>query len=262
MLRLDNVSVTFNANTVNERKALKNINLKLDSGDFVTVIGSNGSGKSTLMNAVCGSCKIDSGRIFIGDKNITYAKEHKRARLIGRLFQDPLKGTAPNMTIEENLGLAYSRGKKRSLSIGISKKDLKLFREKLAELDIGLEDRMKTPVGLLSGGQRQALTLLMATIVTPKLLLLDEHTAALDPVTADKVMSITEKIVKENNITTLMITHNVSNALEYGNKTLVLSQGNILAYIEGDERANMSISKIMEIYAASSGDNLTDKMLL
>lgn len=262
MLRLDNVSVTFNANTVNERKALKNINLKLDSGDFVTVIGSNGSGKSTLMNAVCGSCKIDSGRIFIGDKNITYAKEHKRAKLIGRLFQDPLKGTAPNMTIEENLGLAYSRGKKRSLSIGISKKDLKLFREKLAELDIGLEDRMKTPVGLLSGGQRQALTLLMATIVTPKLLLLDEHTAALDPVTADKVMSITEKIVKENNITTLMITHNVSNALEYGNKTLVLSQGNILAYIEGDERANMSISKIMEIYAASSGDNLTDKMLL
>lgn len=262
MLRLDNVSVTFNANTVNERKALKNINLKLNSGDFVTVIGSNGSGKSTLMNAVCGSCKIDSGRIFIGDKNITYAKEHKRARLIGRLFQDPLKGTAPNMTIEENLGLAYSRGKKRSLSIGISKKDLKLFREKLAELDIGLEDRMKTPVGLLSGGQRQALTLLMATIVTPKLLLLDEHTAALDPVTADKVMSITEKIVKENNITTLMITHNVSNALEYGNKTLVLSQGNILAYIEGDERANMSISKIMEIYAASSGDNLTDKMLL
>lgn len=262
MLRLDNVSVTFNANTVNERKALKNINLKLDSGDFVTVIGSNGSGKSTLMNAVCGSCKIDNGRIFIGDKNITYEKEHKRARLIGRLFQDPLKGTAPNMTIEENLGLAYSRGKKRSLSIGISKKDLKLFREKLAELDIGLEDRMKTPVGLLSGGQRQALTLLMATIVTPKLLLLDEHTAALDPVTADKVMSITEKIVKENNITTLMITHNVSNALEYGNKTLVLSQGNILAYIEGDERANMSISKIMEIYAASSGDNLTDKMLL
>ncbi len=261
MLRLENLSVTFNANTVNERKALKNINLKLDSGDFVTVIGSNGSGKSTLMNAVCGSCNIDSGKIFVGGKNITYAKEHRRARYIGRLFQDPLKGTAPNMTIEENLGLAYSRGKKRSLSIGISNRDLKLFREKLAELDIGLEDRMKTPVGLLSGGQRQALTLLMATIVTPKLLLLDEHTAALDPVTADKVMSITEKIVKDNNITTLMITHNVSNALEYGNKTLVLSQGNILAYIEGEERANMSLSKIMELYADSSGDTLTDKML-
>ena len=261
MLRLENVSVTFNANTVNERKALKNINLKLDSGDFVTVIGSNGSGKSTLMNAVCGSCNIDSGKIFVGGKNITYAKEYRRARYIGRLFQDPLKGTAPNMTIEENLGLAYSRGKKRSLSIGISNKDLKLFRDKLAELDIGLEDRMKTPVGLLSGGQRQALTLLMATIVTPQLLLLDEHTAALDPVTADKVMSITEKIVKDNNITTLMITHNVSNALEYGNKTLVLSQGNILAYIEGEERANMSLSKIMELYADSSGDTLTDKML-
>lgn len=262
MLRLENVSVTFNANTVNERKALKNINLKLDSGDFVTVIGSNGSGKSTLMNAICGSCSIDSGRIFIGDKNITYAKEHKRARIIGRLFQDPLKGTAPNMTIEDNLGLAYSRGKKRSLSIGISKKDLNMFREKLSTLDLGLEDRMKTPVGLLSGGQRQALTLLMATIVTPKLLLLDEHTAALDPVTADKVMSITKKIVEENNITTLMITHNVSNALEYGNKTLVLSQGNILAYIGGDERTNMSLSKIMELYADSSGDALTDKMLL
>lgn len=261
MLRLENVSVTFNENTVNERKALKNINLKLDSGDFVTVIGSNGSGKSTLMNAVCGSCKIDSGKIFLDNKNITYAKEYRRARIIGRLFQDPLKGTAPNMTIEENLGLAYSRGKKRSLSIGISKKDLSLFREKLSTLDIGLEDRMKTPVGLLSGGQRQALTLLMATIVTPKLLLLDEHTAALDPVTADKVMAITKKIVEQNKITTLMITHNVSNALEYGNKTLVLSQGNILAYIEGDERANMSLSKIMELYADSSGDALTDKML-
>ncbi len=261
MLRLENVSVTFNANTVNERKALKNISLKLDSGDFVTVIGSNGSGKSTLMNAVCGSCNIDSGQIFVGDRNITYAKEHKRARYIGRLFQDPLKGTAPNMTIEENLGLAYSRGKKRSLSIGISKKDLIVFRDKLAELDIGLEDRMKTPVGLLSGGQRQALTLLMATIVTPQLLLLDEHTAALDPVTADKVMSITEKIVKESKITTLMITHNVSNALEYGNKTLVLSQGSILAYIQGNDRDNMSISKIMEIYADSSKDALTDKML-
>lgn len=261
MLRLENVSVTFNANTVNERKALKNINLNLDNGDFVTVIGSNGSGKSTLMNAVCGSCNIDSGKIFIGKKNITYEKEHKRARLIGRLFQDPLKGTAPNMTIEENLGLAYSRGKKRSLSIGISKKDLKLFREKLSMLDIGLEDRMKTPVGLLSGGQRQALTLLMATIVTPKLLLLDEHTAALDPVTAEKVISITERIVRDNNITTLMITHNVSNALEYGNKTLVLSQGNILAYISGEERRNMTLDKIMEIYADSTGDTPTDKML-
>ncbi len=261
MLRLENISVTFNANTVNERKALKNINLKLDSGDFVTVIGSNGSGKSTLMNAVCGSCKIDDGSIFLGDKNITYQKEYKRARMIGRLFQDPLKGTAPNMTIEENLGLAYSRGKKRSLAVGISKKDLKLFREKLSELEIGLENRMKTPVGLLSGGQRQALTLLMATIVTPKLLLLDEHTAALDPVTADKVMWITQKIVRENSITTLMITHNVSNALEYGNKTLVLSQGEILAYIQGEERKNMTIPKIMEIYADSSGDSLTDKML-
>ena len=214
MLKLENINITFNKNTANERKALQHIDLDVADGDFVTVIGSNGAGKSTLMNVISGSYEADTGKIFLDGKNITHLKEHQRARTIGRLFQDPLRGTAPNMTIEENLGLAYSRGKRRSLTIGIRKKDVSVFRERLKELDLGLEDRMKMPVGLLSGGQRQALTLLMATIVTPKLLLLDEHTAALDPKTAEKVMRITDKIVKENALTTLMITHNISNAIE------------------------------------------------
>lgn len=262
MLKLENVNITFNANTVNERKALQNVNLNVESGDFVTVIGSNGAGKSTLMNAISGSYEIDSGRIFIDGKNITNLKEHKRAKFIGRLFQDPLRGTAPNMTIEENLGLAYSRGKRRSLALGIKKKDLNIFREKLSELDLGLEDRMKTPVGLLSGGQRQALTLLMATIVTPKLLLLDEHTAALDPKTAEKVMEITDKIIKENNLTTLMITHNIPNALYYGNKTIVMSQGKMLLSIQGEERKNMTVEKLMKLYSDNADDVMSDKMIL
>lgn len=262
MLRLENVNITFNKNTANERKALQHINLDVKDGDFVTVIGSNGAGKSTLMNAVSGSYETDSGRIYLSDKEITHLKEHQRAKFIGRLFQDPLRGTAPNMTIEENLGLAYSRGKRRSLTIGIRKKDVEFFREKLRELDLGLEDRMKTPVGLLSGGQRQALTLLMATIVTPKLLLLDEHTAALDPKTAEKVMAITDKIVKENNITTLMITHNISNAIEYGNKTVVMSQGKLLLTIEGEQRANMTVEKLMKLYSDTAEDQLSDKMIL
>lgn len=262
MLRLENVNITFNKNTANERKALQHINLDVKDGDFVTVIGSNGAGKSTLMNAVSGSYETDSGRIYLADKEITHLKEHQRAKFIGRLFQDPLRGTAPNMTIEENLGLAYSRGKRRSLTIGIRKKDVEFFREKLRELDLGLEDRMKTPVGLLSGGQRQALTLLMATIVTPKLLLLDEHTAALDPKTAEKVMAITDKIVKENNITTLMITHNISNAIEYGNKTIVMSQGKLLLTIEGEQRANMTVEKLMKLYSDTAEDQLSDKMIL
>lgn len=262
MLRLENVSITFNKNTANERKALQHINLDINDGDFVTVIGSNGAGKSTLMNAVSGSYETDSGRIFLEDKEITRLKEHQRAKFIGRLFQDPLRGTAPNMTIEENLGLAYSRGKRRSLTLGIRSKDVDFFREKLKELDLGLEDRMKTPVGLLSGGQRQALTLLMATIVTPKLLLLDEHTAALDPKTADKVMKITDRIVKENNITTLMITHNISNAIEYGNKTIVMSQGKLLLTIEGEQRKNMTLEKLMKLYSDTAEDSLSDKMIL
>ncbi|MGN1134084.1 MAG: ABC transporter ATP-binding protein [Oscillospiraceae bacterium] len=261
MLKLSDVSITFNANTVNERKALQHINLELKKGDFVTVIGSNGAGKTTLLNAVSGAYEIDEGNIFIDGKNVTKLKEHKRAKYIGRLFQDPLKGTAPNMTIEENLGLAYSRGKRRSLTPGICRKDIKLFKERLKDLDLGLEDRLQTPVGLLSGGQRQALTLLMATIVTPKLLLLDEHTAALDPKTAGKVMKLTDTIIKNDNITTLMITHNISNALEYGNKTLVMSQGKVLMVIEGEERKNMTVEKLMKMYSDNTHDVMTDKML-
>lgn len=262
MLKLENVCITFNANTVNERKALQNINLNIENGDFITVIGSNGAGKSTLMNAISGTYRIDQGKIFLDDKNITNLKEHQRAKIVGRLFQDPLRGTAPNMTIEENLGLAYSRGKRRSLFPGIRKKDVSYFKEKLAELDLGLEERMKTPVGLLSGGQRQALTLLMATIVTPKLLLLDEHTAALDPKTADKVMGLTDRIIKKDNITTLMITHNIPNALKYGNKTLVMSQGKVILVLEGEERKNMTVEKLMKLYSDNADDVMSDKMLL
>lgn len=262
MLELKNVGISFNKGTVNERKALSDFSLKIDKGDFVTVIGSNGAGKSTLMNVICGTYPVDKGHIFLDDKEVTKLKEHQRAKYIGRLFQDPLKGTAPNMTIEENLGLAYGRGKKRTLAFGISSKDIALFREKLADLGLGLEDRMKTPVGLLSGGQRQALTLMMATIVTPKLLLLDEHTAALDPKTAEVVMGITDKIIKEHNITTLMITHNIQNALEFGNRTVVLSQGTLLMDIKGDERKDMTTEKLMKLYSANTNDVMSDKMLL
>ncbi|NLL93202.1 MAG: ATP-binding cassette domain-containing protein [Clostridiales bacterium] len=262
MLKLNDVNITFNKGTVNERKALCEMNLHINKGDFVTVIGSNGAGKSTLMNAVCGSYEVDSGHILLAGKDVTRLREHQRAKYIGRLFQDPLKGTAPNMTIEENLGLAYGRGKKRTLAFGISKRDINVFREKLASLGLGLEDRMKTPVGLLSGGQRQALTLMMATIVTPSLLLLDEHTAALDPKTAGKVLEITNRIVKENNITTLMITHNIQNALEYGNRTLVLSQGKLLMDIEGERRENMTTEDLMKLYADSTDDVMSDKMIL
>lgn len=261
MLGITHASITFNKGTVNERTALSDFSYHMDKGDFVTVIGSNGAGKSTLMNIISGSYTLDKGRIVLDGNDITALKEYQRAKYIGRLFQDPLRGTAPSMTIEENLGLAYSRGKKRSLSIGINKKDTEMFREKLAELDLGLEDRMKTPVGMLSGGQRQSITLLMATIVTPKLLLLDEHTAALDPVTADKVMKITQKIVSENSITTLMITHNIDNALSYGNKTILLSGGKLILSLEGKERKEMTLEKLLELYS-SHNETLSDSMIL
>lgn len=262
MLELENVSITFHKNTVNERKALDAVSLKLEQGDFVTVIGSNGAGKSTLLNAISGAYEIDSGEILLDGTKIGYMKEYKRANQIGRLFQDPLKGTAPNMTIEENLGLAYLRGKRRGIASGIKKEDAAFFRETLRKLNLGLEERMKTPVKLLSGGQRQALTLLMATIVTPKLLLLDEHTAALDPKTARQVMQITDDIVKENHITTLMVTHNIKDALAYGNKTLVMSQGKVVLLLSGEERASMTMEKLMELYSTTANDSFTDKMVL
>lgn len=261
MLELQNVSITFYKGTVNERKSLQNIDLKLEKGDFVTVIGSNGAGKSTLLNAISGSYEIDSGKILLDGEDISRKKEFKRAAKIGRLFQDPLKGTAPDMTIEENLGLAYLRGKRRGIASGIKKSDGQFFKNTLESLGLGLEERLKTPVKLLSGGQRQALTLLMATIVTPQLLLLDEHTAALDPQTARQVMKITDDIIRENRITTLMVTHNIKDALAYGNKTIVMSQGKIILILSGEERKAMTLEKLLALYS-SAGDSFTDKMIL
>ena len=224
MLEIKDLNVIFNKDTVNEKHALCDLSLKLEDGDFVTVIGSNGAGKSTLLNSIAGNIDVDSGRIYNNGRDITYEKEYKRARYIGRLYQDPLKGTAPHMTIEENLGLAFSRGKRMRLGFGVRKSDRVYFKEVCKKLGLGLETRLTSEVGLLSGGQRQALTLLMATLETPELLLLDEHTAALDPKTSHQIMEITREIVEKNHITTLMITHNIPNALEYGNKTLVMNR--------------------------------------
>ena len=248
MLDLNDVCVTFYPNTSNERIALDHLSFQIDDGDFISVLGTNGAGKSTLLNAISGTLECDAGEIILDGQDITYAPEYKRARVIGRLFQDPMKGTAPHMTIEENLGLAYSRGKRTTLSKAIKKGDRKFFLEQLASLGLGLEERITTNVGLLSGGQRQALTLLMATIVTPKLLLLDEHTAALDPKTAKQVMDITERMVKEHHITTLMITHNMKQALEYGNKTIILNEGKIVKVLEGEERRQTSVDDLLNMY--------------
>ena len=248
MLDLNDVSVTFHAGTVNERKALDHVSLHLDRGEFVCVLGTNGAGKSTLLNAVSGTLSADSGTITLDGMDLTRQPEHKRARYIGRLFQDPMKGTAPDMSIVENLGLAYSRGKRMTLSRAIQKKDRQLFHDRLSQLGLGLEDRMNQPVGLLSGGQRQALTLLMATIVTPKLLLLDEHTAALDPNTAAQVLKLTDQIIHENQITTLMITHNLRQALEYGTKTLIMNEGKIVRVLEGEEKKQTSVEELLQMY--------------
>ena len=230
MLELKSISKTFNPGTVNEKLAIDKVSLNLADGDFATIVGSNGAGKSTMFNAITGNFYVDEGRIILDGEDITYKKEHVRSKEIGHLFQDPLKGTAPNMTIEENLAIAYLRASKSKGAIfsRISKAEKKMFREHLAQLEMGLEDRMKNPVGLLSGGQRQALTLLMATIVTPKLLLLDEHTAALDPATAEKVLKLTKEVIEERKITCLMVTHNMHQALQLGNRTIMMDSGNIV----------------------------------
>ncbi|MEG0403878.1 MAG: ATP-binding cassette domain-containing protein [Anaerorhabdus sp.] len=261
MIEIKNCNVTFNANTINENKALKDITLKLEDGDFVTVIGSNGAGKSTLLNVICGNISIDSGEVFIDNENVTKCKEHQRAKFIGRLSQDPLKGTAPHMTIEENCLLAYGRGTNRKLCFSISKEESKLFHDQCAKLNLGLENRMKAEVGLLSGGQRQALTLLMATMIPPHLLLLDEHTAALDPKTAENIMKLTDDIIQENKITTLMITHNIDHALKYGNKTIIMNEGRILDIIEGEKRSLMTKEDVMKYYEKIHGV-LSDKQIL
>ena len=265
MLELQDLHKTFNPGTVNEKVALNGVSLKMEAGDFATIVGSNGAGKSTLFNAITGGFIADEGSIELGGQDITFAPEHQRSKVIGHLFQDPLKGTAPNMTIEENLALAYLRAGTAPHAIfsRISRKDKEIFREKLALLNMGLEDRMKQPVGLLSGGQRQALTLLMATLVTPKLLLLDEHTAALDPATADKVLELTKKIVAENHITCLMITHNMHAALELGNRTLMMDSGHIVLDISGEERANTTVDGLLDQFAKNVGRRLdNDRILL
>ena len=264
MLQISHISKTFNPGTVNEKKALNGVDLHLDAGDFVTILGSNGAGKSTLFGAIAGSFVVDEGTIRLDGQNITSLPDYKRSKFIGRLFQDPLKGTAPSMTIEENLALAYLRAsEKRSPFSVVTAKDRAGFREKLAQLELGLEDRMDHPVGLLSGGQRQALTLLMATLVTPKLLLLDEHTAALDPATAEKVLALTKKIVAENHITCLMITHNMHAALELGNRTLMMDSGHIVLDISGEERANTTVDGLLDQFAKNVGRRLdNDRILL
>ena len=264
MLVMRDVSKTFNPGTVNEKCALKNLNLTLKQGDFATIVGSNGAGKSTLFNAITGAFFADKGLIMLDGEDITYQKEHVRSKVIGHLFQDPLKGTAPHMTIEENMALAYLRAKtsKNAYFSRINAADKAKFREHLALLDMGLEDRMKQPVGLLSGGQRQALTLLMATMVTPKILLLDEHTAALDPATAKKVLDLTRQIVAERKITCLMVTHNMHQALELGNRTLMMDSGNIILDVSGEKRAGMTVEDLLEQFAVCAGKRLDNDRIL
>ena len=261
MLKLENISLTFNAGTGNEKKALTNLSLHLEKGDLVTILGSNGAGKSTLFNTIAGTYTPDSGKVYLDGKDITALPDYKRSKEIGRLFQDPLKGTAPNMTIEENLALAYLRANhtKSPFSM-VSKAHRAEFRERLAMLNLGLEDRMNMSVGLLSGGQRQALTLLMATLVTPKILLLDEHTAALDPGTAEIVLDLTKKIVAENNITCLMITHNLASSLALGNRTIMMADGRIVLDIGGDERKGLTVDDLLLRFRTQGLDN--DRIML
>ena len=253
MLTLNNISKTFGLGTVNEKLALKGIDLHLEKGDFVTILGSNGAGKSTLFGAIAGAFPIDEGSIILDGKDITAQPDYKRSKYIGRLFQDPLKGTAPSMTIQENLALAYLRASERRSPFSmITAADRRDFREKLAQLELGLEDRMDHPVGLLSGGQRQALTLLMATLVTPKLLLLDEHTAALDPKTAEIIMELTGKIVAEKKLTTIMVTHNLRYAVEYGDRLLMMHQGHLELDLSGEDRKGLRVEHLLERFNAIS----------
>ena len=260
MLRIDNISKTFNPGTVNEKRALTGLSLHLAPGNFASIIGSNGAGKSTLFNAIAGDFLTDTGSIVLDGEDITFMPAFRRAKSLGRLFQDPMRGTAPGMTIEENLALAAGSGGWLS---HVSRKEKETFRERLSLLDMGLEDRMKQPVGLLSGGQRQALTLLMSTMVPPKILLLDEHTAALDPGTAEKVLKITREVVAEHHITTMMVTHNMHQALELGNRTLMMDGGRIVLDVQGEERKSMTVSDLLEKFKARVGEDLdNDRILL
>ena len=260
MLDIDHISKTFNPGTVNEKLAMDDLSLSVNDGDFISIIGANGAGKSTLFNAICGTFITDKGSIVLDGQDITLMAEHKRAKVIGRLFQDPMRGSAPGMTIGENLALAAGHGGWLS---SVSNRDKQLFREQLSLLDMGLEDRMDDPVGLLSGGQRQALTLMMATINPPKLLLLDEHTAALDPVTAEKVLNLTSKLVDEHKLTCLMITHNMQSALDLGNRTIMMDHGKIIYDVSGKEREGLVIEDLLAKFKTAAGKALdNDRMLL
>lgn len=257
MLELLDLYKTFNAGTVNQKTAINGLNLKLNPGDFVTVIGGNGAGKSTMLNLIAGVFPVDSGTIRLNGFNLTGLPEYKRAKFLGRVFQDPMMGTAASMGIEENLALAYRRGRGRGLGSGITNAERDMYREKLQTLDLGLENRMTSKVGLLSGGQRQALTLLMATLQKPDLLLLDEHTAALDPKTADKVLHLTREIVARDNLTTLMVTHNMRNAIEYGNRLIMMNAGRVVVDIAGEEKKNLSVQDLLQKFNIEN-----DRMLL
>ena len=258
MLKIENIFKTFNAGTVNEKVALQGLNLHLKEGDFVTVIGGNGAGKSTMLNAITGVFGIDSGKVLIDGEDVTHLPEYKRAKFIGRVFQDPMMGTAATMQIEENLALAARRGKPRTLRIGITKAEREEYREKLKILGLGLEVRMTSKVGLLSGGQRQALTLLMASMNKPKLLLLDEHTAALDPKTAAKVLEITDKIVTENHLTTLMITHNMRDAITHGNRLIMMQDGRVIVDVEGEAKQKLTVEDLLKLFAQASGQEFAN----
>ena len=263
MLELVNIHKTFNLGTINEKKALDGVNLQLNEGDFVTVIGGNGAGKSTVLNAIAGVWPIDTGNIIIDGQDVTGLPEHKRAAFLGRVFQDPMNGTTATMEIEENLALAARRGKRRGLSWGITKKEKEEYRELLKMLDLGLEDRMTSKVGLLSGGQRQALTLLMATLKKPKLLLLDEHTAALDPKTAAKVLAVSDKMIEENNLTAMMVTHNMKDAIAHGNRLIMMKDGKIILDIRGEEKKKLTVEDLLHKFEEVSGEEFSnDKAIL
>ncbi len=263
MLKITNLQKTFNAGTVNAKTALAGFDLTINEGDFVTVIGGNGAGKSTMLNAIAGVWKPDFGKIEIAGVDVTDMPEYKRAKFIGRVFQDPMKGTSPDMEIAENLAIAERRDVKRKLVRGCTKKNREYYKELLTQLNLGLENRLSTKVGLLSGGQRQAVTLLMATIKRPKILLLDEHTAALDPKTASKVLEITNKLVTENHLTTLMITHNMHDAIEYGNRLIMMSEGKVVVDVSGEEKKNLTIEQLLGLFEKASGSQmLDDKVML
>ena len=263
MLEIQNVSKTFNAGTVNEKTALNGLNLKLNEGDFVTVIGGNGAGKSTMLNAVAGVWPVDSGKIIIDGTDVTKLGEHQRAAYIGRVFQDPMMGTAAGMMIEENLAIASRRGKTPGLAWALKDSDREKFREMLKELDLGLEDRLTSRVGLLSGGQRQALTLLMAAMNKPRILLLDEHTAALDPKTAEKVLAMTKKVIERDHLTSLMITHNMRDALRFGNRLIMMNAGRIVVDVNAEEKAKLTIPDLLALFEKASGSALdNDRMML